>query len=63
MFLNFEEYKNDILNPQTNEKDNSINCSFVHRIWISLKYYWRTKAGKRKFAKTNKRFQSSSKKR
>ena len=51
MFLNFEEYNNDILKPQTDEKNNSHNSSFVHRIWVSLKHYWRTQKRKRKFAK------------
>jgi hypothetical protein len=63
MFLNFEEYKNDFLNPETDEKNNSNNSSFVHRIWVSLKCYWRTQKRKRKFIKINKRFQISSKKR
>ena len=62
MFLNFEEYNNDILKPQTDEKNNSHNSSFVHRIWVSLKHYWRTQKRKRKFAKINKRFQIGSKK-
>ena len=56
MFFTFEEYNNDFLKPQTNEKNNSNTCYIVHSILLPIKHYWKLKKRKRKSTKTNKRF-------
>ncbi|NBX27473.1 MAG: hypothetical protein EBR55_04365 [Chitinophagia bacterium] len=63
MFFTFEEYNNDFLKPQTNEKNNSTNCYIVHRILLPIKYYWKLKKRKRRLAKVIKRVQDNSTKR